>query len=95
MSKAEGGHSSKNLGLKRLKEIGIKDRKVLRHPFSRTSPKKINKVNHPKIIKRLQINLGKGQGSNLYNVGDVREITYIGASLTKVKEWRLPQHSGG
>jgi hypothetical protein len=35
---------------------------------------------------RLQIHLGKGQGNNLYNVGDVREITYIGTSLTKEKE---------
>jgi hypothetical protein len=30
--------------------------------------------------------LGKGQGNNLYNVGDVREIIYIGTALTKEKE---------
>jgi len=35
---------------------------------------------------RWQIHLGKGQGNNVYNVGDVREITYIGISLTKEKE---------
>jgi hypothetical protein len=29
---------------------------------------------------------GKRLRNNLYNVGDVREITYIGTSLTKVKE---------
>jgi hypothetical protein len=33
-----------------------------------------------------QIHLGKGQGKILYNVGDVREINYIGNSLTNVKE---------
>jgi hypothetical protein len=32
------------------------------------------------------IHFGKGQGNNLYNVGDVREINYIGTILTKVKE---------
>jgi hypothetical protein len=35
---------------------------------------------------RLQIHLGRGQGSDLYNVGDVREITCIGYTLTKEKE---------
>jgi hypothetical protein len=35
---------------------------------------------------RLQTHLGKGQGNNLYNVGDEREINYIGTSLTKEKE---------
>jgi hypothetical protein len=37
------------------------------------------------MIIRMKIHLGKGQGSNMYNVGDVREITYIGTSLTKEK----------
>jgi hypothetical protein len=36
--------------------------------------------------KRMKIHLGKGQGNNLFNVGDVRQITYIGTSLTKEKE---------
>jgi hypothetical protein len=35
---------------------------------------------------RLQIHLEKGQGNNLFNVGDVREITYIGTALIKEKE---------
>jgi hypothetical protein len=38
------------------------------------------------MIKRMQIHLGKGQGNNLFNVGDVRGITYIGTSLIKEKE---------
>jgi hypothetical protein len=44
---------------------------------------------------RQQILLEKGQGRSLYNVGDVRGITYIGTSLTKVKNEDLSQHSGG
>jgi hypothetical protein len=48
-------------------------------------PKKIIKVKNPKMSTRLQNHLGKGQGSNLYTVGDVREITYIGTSLRKDK----------
>jgi hypothetical protein len=70
----------------KMKGKGIKGRKVLSHPFSRTTPKKINKDSQPKMSTRQHIHLGKGQGNNLYNVGDVREITYIGTSLTKVKE---------
>jgi len=31
--------------------------------------------------------LGKGQDNNLYNVGDVNEVTHIGISLAKEKEW--------
>jgi hypothetical protein len=33
-----------------------------------------------------KIHLGKGQGNNLYNVGDMREINYIGIALTNEKE---------
>jgi hypothetical protein len=33
--------------------------------------------------------LGKGQGRSLYNVGDVREITYIGTSLNKGERMRI------
>jgi hypothetical protein len=55
-------------------------------PFSRTTSNKISKVNQPKMSTRLEIHLEKSQGNSLYNVGDVREITYIGASLTKEKE---------
>jgi hypothetical protein len=56
------------------------------HPFLEITPKQINKVKQPKMSTNLQIHLGKGQGNNLYNVRDVREITYIGNSLTKGKE---------
>jgi hypothetical protein len=35
---------------------------------------------------RLQIHLERGQGNNLFNVGDVREINYIGTALTNGKE---------
>jgi hypothetical protein len=59
---------------------------VLSHPFSKINPKQINKVMKPKMIKIMQIHLGKGQGNNLFNFGDVREITYIGNALTKEKE---------
>ena len=38
---------------------------------------------------RQQIHLGKIQGNNLYNVGDVKEITYIGTTLIKETEWGL------
>jgi hypothetical protein len=38
------------------------------------------------MSKRMQIHLGKGQGKNMFNVGDVREITYIGNALIKEKE---------
>jgi hypothetical protein len=38
---------------------------------------------------RLHILLEKVQGNNLYNVRDVKEITYIGISLTKKKELGL------
>jgi hypothetical protein len=71
----------------------IKCKKVLSHPFSRTTSKKISKVSQPKMSTRLHIHLGKGQGNNLYNVGDVREITYIGTALTKDED--CPQHSRG
>jgi hypothetical protein len=66
---------------------GKKDQsiKVLSHPFSRIIPKKISKVNQPKMSRRLQFHLGKVHGRNLYNVRDVREITYSWTSLTKVK----------
>jgi hypothetical protein len=64
----------------------IKVRNVLNHPFSRTTPKKRSKVIQPKMRTILYIHLGKGQGSSLYNVGDVREITYIGTTITKEKE---------
>jgi hypothetical protein len=37
---------------------------------------------------RLEIHLGKGQGNDQYNFGDVREITYIGTNLTKDKRMR-------
>jgi hypothetical protein len=36
--------------------------------------------------KRMHICFGKYQGNNLFNVGDVRGITYIGNSLIKEKE---------
>jgi hypothetical protein len=64
----------------------IKDKNVLRHHFSITTPKKINKDNQPKIITIQPIHFGKDLGKNMYNVGDVREITYRGTTLTKVKE---------
>jgi hypothetical protein len=35
---------------------------------------------------RQHIHLEKGQGNNLYNVGDVKDITYIRIPLTKEKE---------
>jgi hypothetical protein len=38
------------------------------------------------MIKRMQIHFGKGQGDNLFNVGDVGEITYLRTSLIKEKE---------
>jgi hypothetical protein len=63
-----------------------KGRKVLSHPFLEITRKKINKVSHPKMRRRMQINLERGQGNIRCNVGDVREITYIGTSLTKEKE---------
>jgi hypothetical protein len=50
----------------------IKGRKVLSHHFSRTTTKKISKVSQPKTNTRLQSHLGKGQGSSLHNVRDVR-----------------------
>jgi hypothetical protein len=40
----------------------------------------------PKMIKRMQIHLGKSQGRGLFNVGDVMGITYIGIALIKEKE---------
>jgi hypothetical protein len=63
-----------------------KEKKVLSHPFSSKSPKQINKVNQPKMRTRLQIHLRKYQGNSLYNVGDVREITYKGTAVKKDKE---------
>jgi hypothetical protein len=60
-------------------------KKGFKPPFSRTNPKKINKGIQPKMSIRKQIILGKGQGNNLCNVGDVRGITYIGITLTKEK----------
>jgi hypothetical protein len=57
--------------MRKVKERGSKGRKVLRHPFSRTTPKSINKGSHPKMKTRQQMILGKGQGNNLYNVRDV------------------------
>jgi hypothetical protein len=86
MSKAKEGQLSKNFGMTRLRVKRIKGRRFLSHPFSRRAPKKISKVNHPKVSTPTQIYLGKGQENNLYNVGDVREIIYIGTSLTKEKE---------
>jgi hypothetical protein len=63
-----------------------KRNKCLSHPSSKITPKQINKVSEPKISIRLQIQLGKGQGSIMYNVMDVRQNTYIGTSLTNDKE---------
>jgi hypothetical protein len=63
----------------------IKASKVLSHPFLEIIPKQISKVKQPKMRTRLWIHLERGQGSNLFNVGDVREITYIGIALTKGK----------
>jgi len=60
--------------------------KGFKTPFSRKYIKQIMNKNHPKMSKRHHSHLGKVQGNNLYNVGDVREITYIGTTLTKVKE---------
>jgi hypothetical protein len=34
---------------------------------------------------RMEYSFGKGQGNNLYIVGNVREITYIGTTLKKEK----------
>jgi hypothetical protein len=45
-----------------------------------------SQVSQPKMSTRLQAHLGKGHGKIMYNVEDVREITYIGTSLTKEKE---------
>jgi hypothetical protein len=64
----------------------VKGKKVLSHPFLGINPNKINKYSQPKMSTRLQIHLGKVQGRILFNVGDVREMTYIGTSLTKEKE---------
>jgi hypothetical protein len=85
MSKVEEDQFSKRLGMTICKRKMIKGRKVLSHHFLEITPKQINKVNQPKMNIRMHIHLGKGQGNNLYNVGDVREITYIGYSLTKEK----------
>jgi hypothetical protein len=60
--------------------------KGFKPPFFKNNSQEINKDNQPKMSPRWQIHLGKGQGNNLYNVGDVREITYIGTALTKEKE---------
>jgi hypothetical protein len=38
------------------------------------------------MFKIMQIHLGKCQGNNLFNVGDVGEITYIGSALIMDKE---------
>jgi hypothetical protein len=59
---------------------GKKDQrhKVFKPPFSRTTPKQISKVNQPKMSTSIHIIFGKGKNNNLYNVGDVREITYLG-----------------
>jgi hypothetical protein len=62
-----------------------KGRKVLSHPFSRKTPKQVNKENQPKMSTSKQIHLGKGHVNKLNNVGDVREINCIGTTLTKEK----------
>ena len=64
----------------------MKGKKVLSHPFSEITPKQINKAKQPKMSKRMHIHLRKGQGNSLFDVRDVREITYIWTSLTKEKE---------
>jgi hypothetical protein len=53
----------------------IKGKNVLSHLFSGITPKKINKFSHPKMSRRMHIHLGKGKCINLFNVGDVREIS--------------------
>jgi hypothetical protein len=55
-----------------MKGKNDKRKKVLRHHFSEIITKQINKVNYPKMSTKMHIHLGKGQGKNLYNVGDVR-----------------------
>jgi hypothetical protein len=67
---------------------GKKDqrKKFFKPPFFRINPKKINEVKQPEMSTILHIHLQKGQVNSLYNVGDVRGITYIGTSLTKKKE---------
>ena len=89
MSTKNEGQCSKRLGMTRWKGKRIKGRKVLNHHISEITPKKVSKARKPKMIKRMHIHLGKGQGNNLFNVGDVRGITYIGTSLIKEKEWGL------
>jgi hypothetical protein len=95
MSKGEEGQFSKKAWNDKMK--GKKDqwKKGFKPPFSEITPKQISKVNQPKMNTRLHIHLERGQGNSLFNVGDVREITYIGTSLTKKKEWDYPQHSRG
>jgi hypothetical protein len=79
-------------------------KKVLSHPFSRTTSNKISKVNQPKMSTRLEIHLGKSQGNSLYNVGDVREITYIEdcphkgeimRTLHNIQEAEIVEYMGG
>jgi hypothetical protein len=72
MRKEKEGQFSKKLGMTRCKGKRIKGRKFLRNPFSEITPRQINKVKQPKMRKIMQIHLEKGQGSNLFNVGDVR-----------------------
>jgi hypothetical protein len=86
MSKSNEGPLSKKIGMTRRRVKRIKGGKGLSHPFSTIAPKQINKVNQPKLNTRLQIYLGKNKGISLYNVEDVRGITYVGTSLTKEKE---------
>jgi hypothetical protein len=86
MSIAKENQFSKKAWNDKMKGKKIKGIRVLSHPFSGIIPKKISKVKSPKMNTRLQIHLEKGQGSSRCNVGDVREIIYIGISLTKEKE---------
>jgi hypothetical protein len=70
----------------KMKDKKDQRQKGFKPPFFRIIPKQISKFNSPKMNTRLQIHLEKGQGNNLFNFGDVREIIYIGISLTKEKE---------
>jgi hypothetical protein len=60
-------------------------KKGFKPTFFKNNSQVINKGSRPKMNTRQPIILQKVKGKNLYNVGDVSGITYIGTSFTKVK----------
>jgi hypothetical protein len=71
-------------------EVKINNQTISILTDSRASHSYINsniiEIFHLKRSKHKKYYYKKCQGNNLCNVGDVRGITYIGTTLTKVKE---------